>query len=1144
MDPLTAIGLASNIISFIDFSVRLLKGFQEIHDSQHGALEENKSRETITREMQHMSAGLLLFRASDKVEEDSGLRILAEECHGLSIELILLLEKVKSKNPGSKAQNLLSALRNKVYDSERASLEARLNECRGQLHLQLSHLTRKETLEKLDILVQASKADQTKLDKIESQVAQLRKSISLTPATSEVKLMLMTLLEEEEKVFNVIAQERILNSLSFEGMNRRSNMVVETNSNTYEWILEDKPTDETVFSELLPEHAEDAVAKEAAIQLRDIEDVEKTRARDKLNTWLARGSSRDVFHLSGKLGSGKSTLMKYIRESSRTQDRLKIWADGRELTIADFYFWNAGSDYEKSLRGLYTSLLYQIFSQCPDLVPKVWPAQWAQANSAPWLTPKVIEISGRDINEAFATVIKSHDWFKKRCFAFFIDGLDEFQSTVQADHRDLVKPLCHWAVNASENVKICVSSREYPVFMDGFTSTLRISLHELTRHDMNMYIRDKLAHVSAEEHFESLVSLIMSKANGVFLWVALVVKSLREEVENGMSCYELTREVDVLPEQLESLYSHIIKSLGKSARRKAYQTFCMITELKRHGDYRMSLLAYSFLEEYESGNDFFMDKNNVFPFSSLTGNRGKDRAQSSSRKLAGWCKGLVEPYKMRIWAPSNENNCNAAWENWSLELDFVHRSVAEFLRSDEIQHDMELNLVRFDHIDAILNIIVSDIIYENASSSYNTSRSGTTTTVLLEILERYELYREPFTYLERLQELLATGGPREPTPLDTTLLIPWQGEDGQYYYGSVAKCTGAATDKLSTTDETVSNEEKRSLKDYLLSDPLPRLTWLGLCDYPLWCIANRHKLFEQPETISMIACFCIRNGMTWGYRNAHRALRVLEALFERDWLSPNTITSYRPFFFMEDSNHVSGNIAGLTFWQHLLIHMLGEHYFLRIPRTSGERKIGDVKEHRSRLAKYRSDLCGLCLRYKADTEFLFTLCENEEKSESRDFLFNFGRQGLVKFTAPSHFHSRKPWQDIETGLQSEDGAPLRRDFSLREFIEIVLSDHRDTDHKDTILQILDEQSEQVDTQTDTGTAAASVAGQQDCDGKESVLEDEVRFSNSRNRFQYQPSQNTGFRYCLQAISRLVNSLLNNEYFSMQGGARITAGRRR
>lgn len=813
--------------------------------------------------------------------------------------------------------------------------------------------------------------------------------------------------------------------------------------------------------------------------------------------------------------------------------------DGRELTIADFYFWNAGSDYEKSLRGLYTSLLYQIFSQCPDLVPKVWPAQWAQANSAPWLTPKVIEISERDIKEAFAAVIESHDWLKKRCFAFFIDGLDEFQSTVQADYRDLVKLLCHWTVKASENVKICVSSREHPVFMDGFTSTLRIRLHDLTRHDMNTYIRDKLAHVSAEGHFENLVLLIMSKANGVFLWVALVVKSLREGLENGMSCYELTREVDVLPEQLESLYSHIIKSLGRSARRKAYQTFCMIMELKRHGDYRMSLLAYSFLEEYESGKDFFMDNNNVFPFDSLTGNRGKDRAQSSSKKLAGWCKGLVEPYKMRIWAPSNENNCNAAWENWSLELDFVHRSVSEFLHTDRIQHDMEQNLMRFDHIDAILNIIVSDIFYEKASSAYNTSRSGITTTVLLEMLERYELYREPFTYLERLQEMLATGGSSELTSINTVLLIPWPGEDGQFRYGSVLKYVGDATDTASTTNETVSNKEQGLRKDYFLTDPLPRLTWLGLCDYPLWCIANRHKLFEQPETISMIACCCMRNGMTWGHRNAHHALRVLEALFERGWLSPNTVTSYCPFFSIEDWSHLSGNLAGLTFWQHFLMYMLGEHYFRGIPKTSGERKIGDVKEHRRRLEQYRSELCGLCLRHKADTEFLFTVCENEERSVSRDFLFNFGRQGLVKLTAPSHesdsFHSPELWQDIEIGPQSADGAPFRRDFSLREFIEICLSDHRDTDHKDTILQILDEQSEQIssiqaDTQIDTGNAAASVAGQEDCDDKETVPEDEIRLSNSRNRFQHQPSQDTGFRYYLQAISRLVNNLLNNEYF--------------
>lgn len=174
-------------------------------------------------------------------------------------------------------------------------------------------------LEKLASLVQASKLDEAKLDRIESHIAQLRENISSVPSTSEAKPMLMTLLAEEEKVFATIAQDRILNCLSFEGMTRRSNMVVETHSNTYEWILEDDPT----AGESSPEHDEDSVVES---QPQQIEDIEKVRAKEKLRAWLESRSSRDVFHLSGKLGSGKSTLVKHVRASPRTEEKLKTWA--------------------------------------------------------------------------------------------------------------------------------------------------------------------------------------------------------------------------------------------------------------------------------------------------------------------------------------------------------------------------------------------------------------------------------------------------------------------------------------------------------------------------------------------------------------------------------------------------------------------------------------------------------------------------------------------------------------------------------------------------------------------------------------------------------------------------------------------------
>lgn len=133
--------------------------------------------------------------------------------------------------------------------------------------------------------------------------------------------MLTTLLAEEEKVFTTIAQDRILDCLSFEGMSRRSNMVVETHANTYEWILEDEST----TKQSAAEDEELMIEKESDLPQMN-ENIEKIRARDKLRRWLENETSGDVFHLSGKLGSGKSTLMKHIRASPRTEEKLNKWA--------------------------------------------------------------------------------------------------------------------------------------------------------------------------------------------------------------------------------------------------------------------------------------------------------------------------------------------------------------------------------------------------------------------------------------------------------------------------------------------------------------------------------------------------------------------------------------------------------------------------------------------------------------------------------------------------------------------------------------------------------------------------------------------------------------------------------------------------
>jgi type II secretory ATPase GspE/PulE/Tfp pilus assembly ATPase PilB-like protein len=49
-----------------------------------------------------------------------------------------------------------------------------------------------------------------------------------------------------------------------------------------------------------------------------------TNARERYLSWLQEG--RGIFHVAGKLGSGKSTLMKFLFNHPETRRQLLTWA--------------------------------------------------------------------------------------------------------------------------------------------------------------------------------------------------------------------------------------------------------------------------------------------------------------------------------------------------------------------------------------------------------------------------------------------------------------------------------------------------------------------------------------------------------------------------------------------------------------------------------------------------------------------------------------------------------------------------------------------------------------------------------------------------------------------------------------------------
>lgn len=144
MDPLSAIGLVSSVITFIDFGYEVISAAREVRASATGTTTANKHIEFLNTRMEAVATDLVAAKSSrgDMSADARQLTELADTCLQLTNELNKLLGKLRANNPRSKRQVLSTIVQNVRKKDEKKELEARLDQCRQQLHLQLSHTTR------------------------------------------------------------------------------------------------------------------------------------------------------------------------------------------------------------------------------------------------------------------------------------------------------------------------------------------------------------------------------------------------------------------------------------------------------------------------------------------------------------------------------------------------------------------------------------------------------------------------------------------------------------------------------------------------------------------------------------------------------------------------------------------------------------------------------------------------------------------------------------------------------------------------------------------------------------------------------------------------------------------------------------------
>lgn len=371
-----------------------------------------------------------------------------------------------------------------------------------------------------------------------------------------------------------------------------------------------------------------------------------------LSRWLEAGSG--VFWVNGRAGSGKSTLMKFLADNPVTSRALTNWSKPKEATIVSHYFWNAGTQIQRSQNGLLQSLLYEIFKKCPDCIPIVCSSRWEEASrdlgmasSQPW--------SMAELSETL-TALGSHDSLPTK-FCFFVDGLDEFDG----DHTDLCSLLI--AFSRSTNFKVCVASRPLNSFEQALEGYNRLSIHEFTHNDITTFAEERLtSHPkwgtcgANESDKASLIRDIGNRAHGVFLWVFLVTNSLRNGLTNEDDVEELQQRLDVLPTQLESLFKHMLDSVDTVYHEKQAANFLLALEARE--PLEVDLFGY---QDNEYRDEDYAIK---WPTKTIPEAEMRKSRKRTSRRINARSQGLLEARNGRV--------------------EFLHRTVRDFLRTRSI----------------------------------------------------------------------------------------------------------------------------------------------------------------------------------------------------------------------------------------------------------------------------------------------------------------------------------------------------------------------------------------------------------------------------------------------------------------------------
>ncbi|KAI9766763.1 MAG: hypothetical protein M1839_004767 [Geoglossum umbratile] len=516
MEVLAAIGLAGNIIQFVDFSGKLISKTAEIRKSGTGALAENINIETATNDLALLSTKL---HDSANSASDTALQELCQSCNTIATELLIVLDSVKVHGGQNKWKSFRKALQSVWSKEDIALLEQRLARLRDELNLRVA-----------------------------------------------IDLRSVAEMEVTGSADNMSDRERVI-QVNEEHSSRLNDIDLNT-KNLVDAIIRQKDVFEKVYTILQRQHLEKLVVAAAASfnsydRRNDSDCIQNTRVGllQDIREWADGNDKRPIFWLRGLAGTGKSTIARTIAH---------YYHDRRRLAASFFFSRDIGGDV-RDARKFFTTIAAQLahtsdplgdhicnaINQKSDVVNQAPREQWRQLILEPLLK---LQCSAPRLS-----------------LVLVIDALDECEN--EDDIQTIVNLLSEAKLLRTVRLRILITSRPEIPIRQSFdkvpdTEHHDFVLHDISRsivdHDIRVFIRYRFGAIREERMFdlewpsEETVEALVEHASGLFIWAATACRFIKDGgrfTEKRLSTILGSDISTTAPEKgLDTIYLRVLQS--------------------------------------------------------------------------------------------------------------------------------------------------------------------------------------------------------------------------------------------------------------------------------------------------------------------------------------------------------------------------------------------------------------------------------------------------------------------------------------------------------------------------------------------------------------------------------------------------------